>query len=252
MTITGSRRNFFGRFTALLVLFALAAGCGEDDDMIFFDPGDNESVTIEFQDGVLPTMSYSGTRDAFLKDGPGLDKYNFGITGYDTVGSRLLTDSYYESRYIVRMEISSLTDCAKIIRAELHLNVRFPSADSLVFEAYRVTVPKVLPGTWTEGFGGPMSGVDWITVDGAIPWDTGGGDLVGAPIDSATVTQDSVMMFEIPDALALDWIEKPLSNHGIVVRLVGTMPGEYGILHTRESATLSARPRLLIEYIPGG
>jgi hypothetical protein len=252
MTDIRSRRSIFGRFATLLLLFALSAGCGEDNDPIFFDPGDDEPVIIEFQDGVLPTMRYSGTRDAFLKDGPGLDNYNFGITGYDTVGSRLLTDSYYESRYIVRMEISSLTDCAEIIRAELHLHVSFPSADSLVFEAYRATVPEVLPGTWFEGFGGPMNGVDWMTVDGAIPWDTEGGDLVGAPIDSATVAQDSVMIFEIPNWIAFNWIEEPLTNHGIVVRLVGTMPGKHIILQARESAFLFARPRLLIEYIPGG
>ena len=248
----GSGRNLFKRVAPLLALFFIAAGCGDDGGKIIFDPGNGESVTIEFQDGFLPTSFYSGTRDAFLKDGPGLDTYNFGTTGYDTVGSRLLTDSYYESRYIVRMEISSLSDCAEIIRAELHLHVSFPSSDSLVFEAYQVTVPEVLPGTWIEGFGGPMNGVDWITVDGAVPWDTEGGDLVGAPIDSATVAQDSVMMFEIPGVIALGWIEEPLSNHGIAVRLVGTMPGEHIILHTRESALFLARPRLLIEYIPGG
>ncbi len=249
---TGGRRNTLVGYAAIFAFLALAGGCGKDDNTIFFDPGGDEPVIIQFQDGVLPTMSYFGTSDAFLKDGPGLDNYNFGVTAYDTVGSRLLTDSYYESRYIIRMEISSLTDCAELIRAELYLHVNSPSADSLVFEAYRVTVPEVLPGTWTEGFGGPVNGVDWMTVDGAIPWDTEGGDLVGAPIDSATVVRDSVMMFEIPNWIALSWIEEPLSNHGVVVRLVGTMPGEHTILQARESAELSARPRLLIEYIPGG
>ncbi len=252
MTGGGSRRNLIARLALLIALLLLAAGCSDDGDTLFFDPGNGKSVTIEFQDGVRPTVFYSGTRDAFLKDGPGLDNYNFGTIPYDTVGSRQLTDRLYESRYIVRMEISSLTDCDEIVRAELYLHVSLPSADSLVFEAYRVTVPEVLPGTWVEGFGGPMNGVDWMTVDGAVPWDVEGGDFIGAPIDSATVAQDSVMMFEIPDWVALGWIEEPLSNHGIAVRLVDTMPAEHIILDTRESALLFARPRLLIEYIPGG
>ena len=110
----------------------------------------------------------------------------------------------------------------------------------------------MLPVSWLEGLGGLHNGVSWREVDGEIPWDEPGGDLVGAPFDSATVTQDSVISFVIPSALVFRWIEEPLSNHGIVVRLVGTMPGEQIILHARESEFPFARPRLLIEYIPGG
>lgn len=252
MTDTRPGRSAFLRYVPLVIFLVLAAGCSENNDTIFFDPGNGEPETIEFQDGLLPSPRYAGTSDAFLKDGPGLDEYNFGHMSFDTVGSRLLTDRYYESRYILQVDISSLTDCAEIISAELHLHLSFPSADSLVFEAYEVTVPEVLPGTWLEGVGGLQGGVSWLTVDGAVPWDEQGGDLVGAPFDSATVAQDSVMSFEIPSTLAFRWIEDPLSNHGIVVRLVGTIPGEHIVLHTRESAIPSARPRLMIEYIPGG
>jgi len=252
MTNTKSGRSLFQRYAALLALLVLTAGCSDDNGTRFFDPGNGEPETIEFQDGVWPSSHWVGTNDAFLKDGPVLDDYNFGPVNFDTVGSRLLTDRHYESRYIVRMDISSLTDCAEIVRAELHLHLSFPSADSLVFEAYEVTVPEVMPGTWLEGTGGPQGGVSWLTVDGTVPWDVDGGDLVGAPFDSATVTEDSIMSFEIPNALAFRWIEEPFSNHGIVVRLVSTMPGEHIVLHTRESLLLLARPRLLIEYIPGG
>jgi hypothetical protein len=252
MTNSKSGRGVFRRYAVPLALLVLAAGCSDDNGTRFFDPGNGESETIEFQDGVWPSSHWVGTNDAFLKDGPGLDNYNFGHVSFDTIGSRLLTDRYYESRYIVRMDISSLTDCAEIVRAELHLHLSFPSADSLVFEAYEVTVPEVMPGTWLEGVGGLQGGVSWSTVDGAVPWDSAGGDLVGASFDSATVTQDSIMSFELPNALAFRWIEEPLSNHGIVVRLVSTMPGGHIILHTRESAFLLTRPRLLIEYIPGG
>jgi hypothetical protein len=252
MTNSRSRRSVPRRLATLLAPILIAAGCSEENNSILFGPGNGENEIIEFQDGLLPTSFYFGTRDAFLMDGPGLDNFNFGITSYDTVGFRLLTDRYYESRYIVRMNISSITDCSEIVRAEIYLHVSYPSADSLVFEAYEVTVPQVQPGTWLEGLGGSMNGVDWVTVDGTDLWDEAGGDLVGAPFDSATVTQDSVMVFEIPSELAFRWIEEPLTNHGIAVKLVGTMPEEHIILHTRESGLGFARPRLLIEYIPGG
>ncbi len=251
MTHPRHRRGII-RILVSLTVILLSTGCGRDSDTIYFGPGGGEKETIEFQDGSLPNSLYAGTRDAFLMDGPGLETVNFGLVPFDTVGLRLLTSNYYESRFIIRMDVSLLTDCSEIVLAELHLHVDLPSADSLVFEAYEVTVPQVLPGTWLEGFDGQMNGVDWSTADGTTGWDTEGGDLVGAPFDSATVKQDSVMIFEIPSALAFRWIEEPNSNHGIVVRLVGTMPGEHIMVDTRESFPLYKRPRLLIEYIPGG
>lgn len=252
MTRSTQQRSARVWFAALLAFILIAAGCGDENDTIYFGPVNGDNETIEFQDGHMPTSLYRGTRDAFLKDGPGLDTVNFGLRPSDTVGSRLLTENYYESRYIVRMDISMLTDCAEVVRAELHLRIHDHSSDSLVFEAYEVTVPEVIPGTWLEGLEGPMNGVDWRTVDGAVSWDTPGGDLVGSPFDSATVTLDSVMVFDIPSDLVFRWIEDPLSNHGIVVRLIGTMPGEHVILRARESAEAFTQPRLLIEYIPGG
>jgi hypothetical protein len=252
MTDPRPGRTVVRKLSALLAMIVIVSGCGSDNDTIYFGPVNGEEETIEFQDGRLPTFFYAGTRDAFLKDGPGLNNVNFGHVSFDTVGSRLLTASYYESRFIIRMDVSLLTDCSEIVRAELFLHIDLPSADSLVFEAYEATVPQVLPGTWLEGLGGPMNGVDWLTVDGEIPWEEEGGDLVGAPFDSATVKRDSVMVFEIPSSLAFRWIEEPITNHGVVVRLVGTMPGEHIILNTRESAVSYKRPRLLIEYIPGG
>lgn len=252
MTNRRTGRILLKGFFPLLILLLLAAGCSENNKSIFFDPGNGESETVEFQDGVLPDPSYTGTRDAFLKDGPGLDNYNFGLMSSDTVGYRLLTASYYESRYIIQFDISALSGCAEIDSAALFLRLSLPSADSLVLEAYEATVPQVMPGTWLEGVGGLRGGVSWQTVDGSIPWDTWGGDLVGAPLDSATVVQDTVMSFEIPNDLVFRWIEDPLSNHGIVVRLVGTFPGEHITLHARESAVPAVRPRLMIEYIPGG
>lgn len=251
MTKRRNGRIAFTGIVPLLIFLSLAAGCGEEGESIYFDPGNGESETIEFQDGVLPSPSYTGTRDAFLKDGPGLDNHNFGQVASDTVGIRLLTASYYESRFIIRFDISGLTGCAEINSVVLFLRLSLPSADSLVFEAHEATVPQVLPGTWLEGVGGLQGGVSWVDVDGEISWDTKGGDLVGAPFDSATVEQDTVMTIEIPSDLAFRWIEDPLSNHGIVLRLLGTFTGEHVILHTRESVA-AFRPRLMIEYIPGG
>ena len=247
-----SPRGESGLAAVLLALALIAGGCSEDSGKIFFGPGNGEVETVDFQDGLLPSPDYSGTRDAFLKDGPGLLDNNFGHVGSDTVGYRLLTADRYESRFIVRFDISALSGCAEIDSAVLFLRLSLPSADSLVLEAYEATVPQVLPGTWLEGLGGLYAGVSWRYADGVAPWDDPGGDVVGAPFDSATVAQDTIMAFVVPSDLAFRWIEDPLSNHGILVRMLGTFPGEHIILHSRESAAVEMRPRLMIAYIPGG
>ena len=54
---------------ALSLCVALAAGCG-DKGTVVIPPPSPDTVSVSFQDGVLPTANYQGTADAMLKDGP--------------------------------------------------------------------------------------------------------------------------------------------------------------------------------------
>jgi hypothetical protein len=240
----------------IAAFLAAAEGCGNDKDTITWPPINGTPVLVSFQDGVYPDSAYSGTRDAFLKEAPAPDNDNFGHMCCDTVGSlELLPWRFFERRFIVRTDLTSITDCSSIIVAVLYLHVSqmvsFP-ADTVIFEACEVTVPEVFTGSWLEGEGGTGGGVSWACVDGEVPWDSQGGDIIGTPLDSATVAADSVISFVLPNALVFRWIEEPETNHGVLIKPAETGHTNARIFHTRESPVGFARPRLEIEYLSGG
>lgn len=247
------------RSTTLEVLFAAGviwllsalSGCSEDGDSIFFNPS-SRLEEIVFQDGIFPDSAYSGTRDAFLKEGNPFSNWNFGTTPYDTVGHLYLTDSYFERRMIIRFDLSEITDCGEVFSAELQLHFSSPSPDTLTLQAYQVTVPEILVTSWLEGTGGIFAGVSWLYADGTAPWDREGGDLVGSPVSTVVASVDTLISFILPNSLVLGWIEDPETNHGVVIRLAETVSEEFLILHTRESLVLDERPLLAIEYLGGG
>ena len=236
---------------AAWILFALS-GCSENSDSIFFDPS-SRLEEIVFQDGTFPDSKYSGTRDAFLKEGDPLNDHNFGTTPFDTTGHLYLTDRYFERRFIIRFDLTEITDCGEVFSAELQLHFSSPSHDTLTLQAYQVTVPEILLTSWPEGTGGEFGGVSWLYADeSAVGWDTEGGDPVGPPIETIVVSADTLISFMLPNSMVLGWIENPETNHGVVIGLAETLSERFLILYTRESLVLDERPLLAIEYLGGG
>jgi hypothetical protein len=250
--MTIHRSSTRGALLALALAWVLSpfSSCTEDGT-ILFDPS-SRLQEIDFRDGVSPDSLYSGTRDAFLKEGNPLVNYNFGTNPFDTVGHLFLTDRYFERRQIIRFDITDITDCGDVLTAELRLHFSSMSPDTLTLQAYEASVPEIVGASWLEGTGGLAAGVSWQTVEGAIPWETEGGDPVGLPIETVVTSQDTVASFLLPNSLVLRWIEEPESNHGVVIGALNRGVEEYIILHTRESLEADQRPRLSIEYLRGG
>jgi hypothetical protein len=234
---------------ACSLCLAALAGCGDDETA---PQGPADTIRVAFQDGVSPAASYRGTADAVLKDdpSPSAANKNFGALPSDTLGSVLLSTAYYERRLIVRMDISSITDCSSVISARLSIRVVPPAPDSLTLRAHLIN----LPGwkQWTEGFGGAANGVSWTTIDGAAPWQAPGGDFFIAVIDERTVSTDSVVTFTLSPALVMEWIRDPTSNHGVVIRTTDVTRSRYTTVFQREYGNAARRPRLEIDYLPGG
>jgi hypothetical protein len=246
------RSSTLGALLALVLAWFLSAfsGCTEDST-IFFDPS-SRLQEIDFQDGVSPDTLYSGTRDAFLKEGNPLVNNNFGTTPFDTVGHLFLTDRYFERRQIIRFDLTDISDCGDVLSAELRLHFSSMSSDTLILRAYEVSVPEIVGASWLEGTGGLAGGVSWQTVEGAIPWEAEAGDPIGLPIETVVTSQDTAAAFTLPNSLVLGWIEEPDDNHGIIISVLYRAAEEYLILHTRESLDADERPRLSIAYLKGG
>ena len=163
----------------------------------------------------------------------------------------LAGDGPRERRLLVRMDLSGLSGCSAVIDARLSLRIESIAADSLVLEVFEVDVPDAYPG-WAEGTGGLSAGVSWLTVDGAAPWTTEGGDYVIAALDTQTVRADSVVTFALPGWLVLGWIQQPSSNDGVIVKAADASREHFALMHLRESGDPALRPRLDLLYFKSG
>jgi hypothetical protein len=225
------------------------AGCSDDE---VAPQGPVDTIRVAFQDGVSPSASYRGTADAVLKDdpNPATANTNYGAASSDTLGSAPLSAAFYERRLIVRMDISSITDCSSVVSARLSICVVPPVPDSLTLRAHLVNMPGWKQ--WTEGFGGAANGASWATIDGTDPWQSPGGDFFIAVIDEQTVSSDSVVTFVLSPALVMEWIRNPSSNHGIVIKTTDVTRSRHTTVFQREYGNAIRRPRLEIAYLPGG
>jgi len=240
---------------AALSVISLVLGCSEKERPIVIPwPPTQDTVTVVLQDGVSPGPSYFGTRDAILKDGPNYSykNGNFGHVSLDTIGTVYLIDRFFENRLILRMDLSHITNCAKVIQAHLSISIEPNYPDSLAFEIYEVAIPPVFVGSWFEGVGGVGGGVSWNTIDGAVPWSEEGGDFRAIPFDEVTVRGDSVVTFALPDSVPTKWIRYPTENHGIIVRTWETTREGFTLVHLRESRCPELRPRFELTYLESG
>ena len=245
---SGSRRALL---LGAIIFSAFAAGCSETDRGV--NPVRQDTLTVAFQDLVSPSTSYAGTSDAILKDGPATQfrNGNFGAVPYDTIGGVRLGSSFYERRLILRMDISSIKNCSKVIRATLAIRVVPPAPDSLTLGAC-IVLPAARDA-WVEGIGGLGAGVSWTTVDGGVPWTYEGGDFDPAPLDVRTVrSADSACVFTLPPQAVLGWIRNPESNHGMIVRSLERRLAARTTVFTREHESAGLHPRLEIVYLTGG
>ncbi len=229
---------------------ALLAGIGCSDSST--SPGDSDTITAVFRDGASPLPSYTGTRDAVIKNGPGYDAQsdNYGTRAVDTLGIIDIGGSLYEQRMLVKFDLTSITDCGTLTSAVLTINVTPADTNHTVWlDAYEVTVPATYPKSWIEGF--LDAGVTWLTVDGDFDWTTAGGDLLDLMV-SREVRADTVVTFELDAAVVESWVKSPWNNHGVLLRPRTAGEAAFLYAYMRESAAVALRPELYIKYIKGG
>ena len=240
-----------GRAALLVVSLSIALTAGCDDNGTLVIPPAPDTVSVSFQDGVLPTAEYRGTADAVLKDGPNnaLRNGNFGAAQSDTLGAVLLSSALYEHRLIVRMNLTSIRSCSLVLAANLSFHVIGPSSEVMTIESHRVDLASY--ADWIEGLGGLTAGVSWTTIDGGVPWTTGGGDFEGTALASVSFSGETTVTLPVPTTLVKAWILAPASNDGVVIKTTSISRERYAIVAARENGVPAWRPRLDITYIKG-
>jgi hypothetical protein len=239
--------------TIILVALILLAGCGDDREKVHSPDKTSDTIKVAFQDLVSPYPSYQGTRDAVIKEAPGMRLHNFGNNPIDTIGTVEESGDYYQKRLILRMDLTSISSCSFVMDAFLHLSLEEGGLGSPQFELYRVTVPDgILPDSWMEGTGGFNKGVSWLFADDAVGWTNEGGDYIPIPLDTSTVQSDTTLTFSIPGPIISHWINNPEENHGFIIIPLSSDSPSYRIIHLRESPVPEKRPLMQFVYLEAG
>ncbi|MPY26707.1 DNRLRE domain-containing protein [Shewanella sp. YLB-07] len=189
-------------------------------------------ITIEFQDGVSPELSYSGTRDAYISELNITTNYgantNLYIDGDDGAGVDLSS--------LLSWDISQISSDAIIESVAITLEVFNPSSSQ--YEVYP------LSRAWVEGE------VSWDQYATAQSWQLAGAQGLGDRSWGALATiSPSTGLFtlnfnEAGITLVQSWLDDSVTNYGVI--LANTSSSDGADFYSRESS--SFHPKLTLVY----
>jgi len=196
-----------------------------------------EASTMSFQDGIEPTLSYSGTRDTSLSQNQPTTVFGLStalvVDGDDPSGTGNDVSS------LLRWDISAIPPGSSIESAVITLQVTNSSTGN--YGVYQLLAP------WTE------TEATWNQSAAATSWQLAGalGTLDRGTISLGTVSANSTgsYTFSLNSsglAVVRAWVDDPNSNHGLIIADSSVTNG-LDIL-SRETATAAQRPKLTIAY----
>ncbi len=195
-------------------------------------------LSRDFQDGLSPLPSYSGTRDAGLSEvqqaAHGGSAATIEVDGDESGGKSLWA--------LLSWDVSSIPPSSAVREAVITLHVAgtSQSAGYSIFEMKR---------PWVEGE------ATWRMLSRSQPWgapgakaraDRGAELATFSPREKGTA---AIMLNDAGVALVQSWVRNPRANHGL---LIGRDASSDGFsFDSRESSTPSRRPKLTVTYTPG-
>jgi len=199
------------------------------------DPG-SSLLVMNFQDGVYPSASYSGTSDSYIDSG--VPAVNFG-------SSEDLYDGYNGAsagpqRSLIKFDLSLLSSQSLIVKKAyltMYVDQRSTVSD------FTITPHKVLK-SWDESL------VAW---NASAPWAADGGDF-DAKAAGKAVTMDAVNVmktFELDAAVVQAWLDKPAANYGLILVAdseAGGFNSWVSFLSRNYTVAAGIRPRLTVYY----
>lgn len=196
-----------------------------------------ETMTVSFQDGLKPTVSYDGTADAYIREvlattAHGLET-TLQVDGSEPSGSET------DMSIVIVWDIGSIPANATVHAADIRLEVTNASNGS--YTCYS------LLRAWDQ------SQVTWNQAASGEPWGSPGADAASdrgsQPVCTVSAGSTGPLTVNLnADGLALvqNWVNNPALNHGIVIASPTTSDG--ADFHSSESSTALDRPMLSITY----
>jgi len=189
-------------------------------------------ITIEFQDGLSPTTSYSGTSDAYISEQNPSTNYgshsSLLIDGDDGGGVDLST--------LLQWQIEEIPADAIIEAVSITLDVYNPSSSS--YQLFKVTRDwHELEVTWTQY----KSGAAWQQAGGM-----GAGDIDVIPLASMSPYTGSYIVNLNNQGIEVvqSWVDGSESNRGFII--ANTAASDGADIYSSESTHLA--PKLSVTY----
>lgn len=180
-----------------------------------------------FQDGVAPTVSYAGTRDAYVHEHYPSNLYgtkpSLNVDGEDPAGSGHQVDG------LLQWDISSIPSGSTVTSAVIDTWVTNHSL-SMVYEIYETTK------AWTE------TTVKWSNKP------TAAATVLGTMSSATAPALYSTTLNSAGKTVVQKWVNTPAVNFGLVIKDGANTNGFD--FDARESTTASHRPKLTVCYNP--
>jgi len=195
------------------------------------------TMSVSFQDGLLPSPAYDGTSDAYTQQFA--PDTNFGLATTIQVDGDEPSGNTTDMNIVLAWDIGSIPTNATVVSADIQLEVT--NISSGPYECYG------LLSAWDQ------TQVTWNSASTGVPWVSPGASSasdrdtqVACSISAPSTGPLTVNLTADGLALVESWIANPAINHGLVIANPSTSDG--ADFHSSESATTMARPRLNVTY----
>ena len=181
--------------------------------------------TTSFQDGVLPTTAYAGTRDTYVSQNSAA--VNFGAVATLNVDGDDPNGSGKDICTLIKWDVTTIPSCATLSSASIVINVTNHSTGQ-VYELYKVTQNwDEMTATWNNQ----------PTHDTKV-LGTVGMNALGLYTINLNTTGKSVVQ---------GWIDKPATNYGFWICDPNNTDGFD--FDSSEAATAANRPKLTVQWV---
>ena len=225
--------SFSATGTYVLRLSASDGQLSTSDEMTVTVSSNSEPVTVAFQDGLFPILSYQGTRDTKIATKSANTNYGSNST-IDLDGSPDISDLLY-------WDLSAIPSGSVIDSVTIQLNIT--NTTTQTYEVYTMERPwDEQTATWNQA----SSGNSWASA-GAQGTGDHGSTVLGTLTPTSTGAYQLVLNAS-GIAAVQGWIDDPSSNFGLILQDYGNRNGID--FSTREASTASQRPKLTVTYQP--